>query len=155
MPDNLIDLVIVRHGEAGSATTDHERSLTSYGQQQISSQYQWLVEQNFMPQIILHSPYKRTVETALLSQTLFPEAELEVEPLITPDGDPKMVQSMIPALGKQQILLISHMPMVAYLTSILVSGQNITGYPVAGLCWLQMVADGSSAKLLHQHWSVV
>ncbi|RKZ99663.1 MAG: histidine phosphatase, partial [Gammaproteobacteria bacterium] len=82
-----MELIILRHGEAGSAALDQERPLTDYGRQQIAGQYQWLQEHQFEPELILHSPYRRTTETADLASVLFPNAELQVEPLLTPDGD--------------------------------------------------------------------
>jgi len=152
MPDNLIELVILRHGEAGSATSDRERALTKYGRYQVSSQYQWLLKQEFQPQVILHSPYRRTTETALLANDYFPDAALQVEPLITPDGDPETILSMISVLGKQQILLVSHMPLVTYLSAALLAGVKPFSYPVAGLCWIQIKQPISSSRLIHKKW---
>jgi len=155
MSVNSIELVILRHGEAGNASSDRERKLTEYGQQQILSQYQWLTEQGFIPEVILHSPYQRTVETAFLSKDFFPEIVLQEESLITPDGDPPMVASLIPALGKKKILLASHMPMVSYLTAQFLPKIDIFSYPVAGLCWLKLNTENLSAELIHKHWSII
>lgn len=152
MSEHLFDLIILRHGEAADADIDRNRTLTERGQQQIHSQYQWLKQQGLEPQLILHSPYQRTVETASLSANYFPDTELQTEPLITPDGDPAMVISMLSAVDQQQIIVVSHMPMVCYLTAELLPAINIFSYPIAGLCWLQITRDGSTAELLHQHW---
>ena len=155
MSVNSIDLVILRHGEAGNASSDKERRLTEYGQQQISSQYQWLTEQGFIPDIILHSPYQRTVETAYLSKAFYPDILLQEDVLITPDGDPPMMASLIPVLGKKKILIASHMPMVSYLTAQFLPNIDIFSYPVAGLCWLKINTEDSSAELVHKHWSII
>lgn len=152
MLHKTIEIVILRHGEADQATPDRERSLTDYGRRQIKSQYQWLKEQNFQPDMILHSPYKRTTETALLAKAFFPNVEMNVESLITPDGNPGMVAELIPALEKQQLLIASHMPMVSYLTSEFLPELGLFGYPVAGLCWLELSIDNNKASLLHKHW---
>ena len=109
-------------------------------------------EQGLEPQLIMHSPYQRTVETASLGASYFPDAVLQSEPLITPDGDSVMISSMLSAMDEQQIIIVSHMPMVSYLTVELLPAINIFSYPVAGLCWLQIARDGSTAELLHQHW---
>jgi len=154
MSNNLIDLIILRHGEAGSAVYDRERQLTERGRQQINSQYQWLDDHGFKPELILHSPYQRTVESAALAENYFPEAVYQAEPLITPDGNPSMVHSLITALDNHRILLVSHMPMVAYLTAEIVPEADIFGFPVAGLCWLQLDNDASSAKILHKRWNI-
>ncbi len=152
---NSVELVILRHGEAGNAASDKERKLTEYGQQQISSQYQWLTEQGFVPELILHSPYQRTVETAFLSKPFFPDAVFQEEPLITPDGDPPMIASLILALGKEKTLIASHMPMVSYLTAQFLPEVDIFSYPVAGLCWLKINSENLSANLVHKHWSII
>jgi len=152
MQENIIDLIILRHGEAGTAPIDQERPLTERGQQQILKQYEWLQQQNFQPELILHSPYKRTIETAALATDIYPDAKLQVEPLITPDGDPAMVASFVQSMGTQQILIASHMPMVSYLTMEFVRGIDIFSYPVAGLCWIQISNDDAANKLLHKHW---
>lgn len=152
MLDNLVELVILRHGEAGSATSDRERSLTKYGRDQVSSQCQWLLKQGFQPELILHSPYRRTTETALLANVYFPDAIIQVEPLITPDGDPAMILPLLSEQGKQQILLVSHMPLVTYLTATLLDGIKPFSYPVAGLCWIQIKQKISSSMLIHKRW---
>ncbi|MFT5451055.1 MAG: phosphohistidine phosphatase [Enterobacterales bacterium] len=145
-------IVILRHGEAAHAIPDRERSLTAYGRKQVESQYQWLKEQNFQPELILHSPYKRTIETASLAETFFPNVEMQVEPLITPDGNPELVAQLVPVLEKQQILIVSHMPMVSYLTTKLLPESALFSYPVAGLCWLEYSLNTSTATLLHKRW---
>ena len=152
MSKRLINLVILRHGEAGAAQVDRDRSLTDYGKQQICSQYEWLCEQKFQPELILHSPYKRTVQSASLSEDYFPESKLQVESMITPDGDPAMVASMLRSTAVNSILIVSHMPMVSYLTIQLKPEIELFGFPVAGLCWLEISQDDLSANLIHKHW---
>ena len=160
MSHNLIDVVILRHGEADNATPDNARSLTERGRSQVASQCKWLTEQGFSPELILHSPYQRTTETAEIAKTVFSDdspsdslLELQVEPLITPDGNPAMVSELIPVLEKRRILLASHMPMVSYLTATLLPDGDLFGYPVAGLCWIQLCLDEpQKTRLLHKHW---
>ncbi|MCP3673034.1 MAG: hypothetical protein GY829_00990 [Gammaproteobacteria bacterium] len=155
MSVNSIELVILRHGEACHASSDKERRLTECGQQQISSQYQWLTEQGFIPELILYSPYQRTVETASLSKPFFSDTVFQEEPLITPDGDPPMVASLITDLGKKKILIASHMPMVSYLTAQFLPELGIFSYPVAGLCWLKINSENLPAELIHKRWSTI
>lgn len=152
MSSNIIDLIILRHGEAGAAATDFDRSLTVLGRKQVITQYQWLIEQGFKADLILHSPYRRTLETAVLGEHYFPEAKRQVEQLIRPDGEPALVSSLIATFGKSQILMVSHMPLVSNLSTALLSGVDIFGFPVAGLCWIRLSSDDLSASLLHKHW---
>lgn len=152
MSGSHIELVILRHGEAGSAESDFDRALTKKGRDQITRQYQWLQQQSFLPELILHSPYQRTVETALLSAQFFPDAQRKIEPMITPDASPQVIAEQIHTFGKIKILMISHMPMVAYLTVALLPKVDIFGFPLAGLCYLQLAGEAQQAKLLHKHW---
>ena len=152
MSDNLIEIVILRHGEAGTASSDRERPLTDYGREQVSSQYQWLLDQGFLPELILHSPYRRTSETAILAADFFHDAKIKIEPLLKPDADPAIISSLIPTLGNSRILLVSHMPLVSYLTAAISEGIQPFAFPVAGLCWLNLNRETLSAKLFHKKW---
>ena len=150
--ENLTDLVILRHGEAGNASIDRDRKLTELGRSQIILQYKWLKERDFEPQQILHSPYVRTTETAALAAEFYPNAELLCETLITPDADPLLAASFIESLSINKVLIVSHMPMVAYLTQILVPNSHIFGFPVAGLCWVKVSEEGEAPTIFHKHW---
>jgi len=121
MSRNITDLIILRHGEAGYAPADHERTLTKTGQTQIRQQYFWLKEQGLKPELILYSPYQRTFETAGLATDFFPEVTLQVEPLLTPDADPALAASFLLSLEQKRIMVVSHMPMVADLTASFLS----------------------------------
>ncbi len=150
MSSNLLELVILRHGEAGSAIRDYDRTLTEKGVRQIKSQCHWLSQQGYYPQLILHSPYQRTCETALLVKQYFPDTPLQAEPLLTPDADPALTSALLLSLDKTRIIIVSHMPMVAYLTSSFLPDKELFGYPVGGLCWLRICEENHSAQLQHR-----
>jgi len=138
MLNQLVNLIILRHGEAEICSPDKLRPLTYHGRQQIHSQCQWLINNGFKADCLLHSPYLRTTETAQIAAEYFSEASVMQESLITPDGHPEIVAELIPNLCFLNILLISHMPMVSYLTSTLLAEKEMYGYPVAALSWLKL-----------------
>ena len=64
-------LTLWRHGEAGSGVTDEVRALTPRGREETIAMAQgystWAGESALGPvSLLLHSPYRRTVETAKL-----------------------------------------------------------------------------------------
>ena len=64
-------LTLWRHGEAGSGATDEVRALTPRGRKEVIAMAQgystWAGESALGPvSLLLHSPYRRTVETAKL-----------------------------------------------------------------------------------------
>jgi len=138
MQNTYINLIVLRHGEALNTSPDQLRALTVRGRQQIKNQCEWLVDSGFKADCLLHSPYLRTTETAQIAADCFSDATIIEEALITPDGHPEVIAELLPNLKFSNILLISHMPLVSYLTSTLVPQNAILGFPVAGLCWLKL-----------------
>ena len=69
-----MQLILVRHGDAGAYTLpDHERNLSALGQAQASQTAAWLAE-NFEPDHFIVSPYNRAQQTLAKIQQFFPHA---------------------------------------------------------------------------------
>lgn len=122
-------IYIMRHGEAENfAASDAERALTSRGimqsQQIATSLAPYLAEQ--LDQVWV-SPYLRAQQTWQAMVAELPTANKVVNADdITPYGDAETVaeylRAMIAIDQPQSILLISHLPLVGYLTSELAQG---------------------------------
>ena len=111
-------LILMRHGEAGSATRagaggDYERPLTPAGAADVSRMAAWLKKQQWQPAVILCSPARRTRETA----------RLVIEGLSLPDGsvhsDPRLYladeHTILTVLAEQAadrgtLMLVGHNP---------------------------------------------
>lgn len=145
---------IMRHGEASfNAPSDQARTLTPKGEQMAFQQGQWLgkrlQDQNVSLDKIIISPYTRTQQTAAqLSQGLQAvgysqnlAAISESWQGITPSGSPETVLDYLAFLrdeGAQQILLISHLPLVFDLVQHLTQFQHsVHFYPtvIAEIDW--------------------
>jgi phosphohistidine phosphatase len=116
-------LIIMRHGEAGSATRggaggDYDRPLTQAGAVNVSRMAAWLDQQEWRPAVILCSPARRTRETA----------RLVIEGLSLPDGsvhsDPRLYladeHTILTVLAEQAadrgtLMLVGHNPALASL----------------------------------------
>ncbi|KXF81341.1 phosphohistidine phosphatase SixA [Enterovibrio coralii] len=118
-------IYIMRHGEAQTfAATDEERALTERGEQQSIEMARWLA--NELPDgkldMVLVSPYLRAQQTWQGCSTVLPSPKrVLTEEGITPYGDSEHVASYVRALADVEspasILLVSHLPLVGYLTA--------------------------------------
>ncbi|OOE94945.1 phosphohistidine phosphatase SixA [Salinivibrio sp. MA351] len=118
-------LIIMRHGEAQAfAASDSERGLTAHGEQQSQQMATWLQQQLNGQAIdkVLVSPYLRAQQTWQACAPLLPAAgEVLTEEGITPYGNSDQVHTYLSAMIEVDnpgvILLISHLPLVGYLTN--------------------------------------
>lgn len=146
-------LWIMRHGEAAQGVPDSARRLTSHGEQQAASMARRLAQHSMRgePTVtrLVASPFVRAQQTA---QAMGKALGLEVETLdsITPQGAP---QAFCDWLIEQpgNLLVVSHMPLVAELTGLLVEGREDQGraFPTAGIAELESeVWAGGCARLV-------
>lgn len=118
-------IYIMRHGEAQTfAASDEERPLTDRGEQQSVEVARWLASE--IPQgsldLVLVSPYLRAQQTWVACKPMFKKIKKTLtEDGITPYGDSEHVASYLKALvavdAPESILLVSHLPLVGYLTA--------------------------------------
>lgn len=131
-------LWVLRHGEAEAmAASDAQRRLTSAGREQVQRSAARLLGQPL--QAIFASPYVRAQQTAALVHAAldFPQAVIEA-PWLTPDSEPLQVIDQLQRCGYDQVLLVSHQPLVGHLVSLLDQGhrQQPAGMGTASLAEL-------------------
>ncbi|WP_028693874.1 phosphohistidine phosphatase SixA [Pseudomonas cremoricolorata] len=117
-------LWVLRHGEAEpTAASDAQRRLTPAGREQVQRSAARLLGQPV--QAIFASPYVRAQQTAALVHAALglPEAVIEA-PWLTPDSDPQQVIAHLQGCGYDQLLLVSHQPLVGHLVSLLHQGHR-------------------------------
>jgi phosphohistidine phosphatase SixA len=116
-------LFIMRHGEAGWHTQDEQRALTDEGRQQVARVATQLAESDSRPELIWCSPLVRARQTAaIVAERL--NCPIEEKLFITPDDDPARCLDALLANTASPLLLVSHMPLVGSLTSLLVNGHR-------------------------------
>lgn len=117
-------LWVLRHGEAEPhANSDAERRLTAHGREQVLRSAAVLLGQ--APQVILASPYVRAQQTAaLVHEALGFSTPVHTVPWLTPDSEPQQVIAELGALGLEQVLLVSHQPLVGALIGLLEHGHR-------------------------------
>ncbi|MDF0733226.1 phosphohistidine phosphatase SixA [Pseudomonas entomophila] len=141
-------LWVLRHGEAEPrANTDAERRLTAHGREQVLRSAAHLLGQPL--QAIIASPYVRAQQTAALVHKAlgFPEP-LRTVPWLTPDSDVRQVIGEIERLGLEQVLLVSHQPLVGALVASLEQGSAQHPAPMSTASLAQLEGDWPLAGLM-------
>lgn len=121
-------VTVVRHGEAGYASDDRSRTLTEGGRRDVAVAAACLADfseqRQAPPSIIVHSPYTRTVETALLLAERFGDTPLIEDAALTPGGAIEAVEGLLdrfaeasPSQSHSHVVLVSHQPLVSHLTA--------------------------------------
>ncbi len=128
-------ICIVRHGSAVSgAVQDQNRGLTDRGAGQAAGAGRWLAQQTFNNPRILASPFLRAQQTA---QAIAGSLALAVEtmPHLVPDGDLQQLLSDL-SVQEQDLILVSHLPLVGHLAAMLVDGQLHDQPWSPAECWI-------------------
>lgn len=134
-------LWILRHGEAQNrARTDAERELTDNGRAEVLSSAATLMGQPL--HWIIASPYVRAQQTAeLVRQALgFSEAVVTV-PWLTPDSDPRKVLDNLDLYASDNVLVVSHQPLVGSLIGLAVHGSLQQAEPMHTASLAELEAD--------------
>lgn len=120
-----MDVWIVRHGEAEPyQDNDWQRQLTVKGRHDIAILGQALHQQQVQPDAILVSPYLRTQQTlALLQAQNHWTAQPQPSDAIVPEASVSRVPDLLEQSG-QQVLMVSHQPLVSSLIALLVGGST-------------------------------
>jgi len=121
---------IMRHGEAEAhAASNAERQLTAYGaaySKQIAQQLAgYIVNLEVESLVLLHSPYTRARQTAQeLRQAIPIIKKVYCVDFVTPDADPGECFNKLGHYAEKPFILVSHMPLVAALSSLIVEGNK-------------------------------
>ncbi|MGA9702490.1 phosphohistidine phosphatase SixA [Pseudomonas sp.] len=121
-------LWVLRHGEAEAhARTDAERNLTEHGRGEVLRSAAQLIGQPISA--IFASPYVRAQQTAqLVRDALGFEPQIRTVPWLTPDGSPLQVLQKLDT--DDNVLLVSHQPLVGSLISVLQHGHQRQPQPM-------------------------
>lgn len=124
-----VNVYIMRHGEAQPvAASDAQRQLTPAGQAQVrqSGEYLHSVAKHF--DLVLVSPYVRAQQTWQIVNDVCPNVGkvLTCDDLV-PEASPAQMHdfldAMLAQMDAENVLLVSHMPIVSYLVAELSTTQ--------------------------------
>ncbi|SIN76235.1 phosphohistidine phosphatase SixA [Salinivibrio sp. ES.052] len=148
-------LIIMRHGEAQAfAASDSERGLTANGEQQSKQMAVWLNQQIGSQAIdkVLVSPYLRAQQTWQVCAPLLPTAsQVITEEEITPYGQSDRVYDYVNAMIEVEkldvVLVVSHLPLVGYLTNEWVQEGQPPMFATSAMALIDIDIDTQQASL--------
>ncbi|MFD2180215.1 phosphohistidine phosphatase SixA [Veronia pacifica] len=150
-----MQIYILRHGEATPfAASDEQRPLTEHGAEQTAIIADWLSSQlKEGIDTVLVSPYLRAQQTWQVSEKYLPAPRKVItDDGITPYGDGEDVadylRAMISIEKPDSILLVSHLPLVGYLTSELVLGIQPPVFSTSAVACVDYDPETEKGKLL-------
>jgi len=141
-----VKLWILRHGEAEAhARTDAERNLTERGRAEVLRSAAHLIGQPLGA--IIASPYVRAQQTArLVREALGFVPDIRTVPWLTPEGSPEQVLAHLEA--EDNVLLVSHQPLVGNLISFLQHGHSRQPQPMYTASLAQLEGEFALAGLM-------
>lgn len=141
-------LWLARHGDAvgiDEAGSDFERRLSEHGRGQMAQLGRWLKSREEPPDLILHSPLKRAVETAvILRQELDPNIPIAVENLLSPGLRCEQLLAKLAARTEAVVLCVGHQPDIGRCLAEMLGGGRYSISPgsIAAVDFPQVIATG-------------
>ncbi|MBU6954485.1 phosphohistidine phosphatase SixA [Hahella sp. HN01] len=137
---------LMRHGEAEMrAPSDSLRELTAYGRTRTREVAERLASHHDGELTLLHSPYVRATQTAEIVGEVFSRiTSVHVMELATPDDDPRACLAALESFASQNLILVTHMPLVAALAALLEHGGTFpsTGFQTSEIREYEMPVWG-------------
>ena len=142
-------LWLLRHGQAEpQARRDADRQLTAHGRKEVLQSAGHLAGHALDG--ILASPYVRAQQTAeLVREALGFAGAVGTAPWLTPDDDPRDVLRFLDGSGEQNLLLVSHQPLIGALGGLLVHGSRDEALPMGTASLAELEGDCPLARLMN------
>jgi len=149
-------IYVMRHGQAQFyADSDSQRPLSEMGIHQAKSMGIWLNKQCKTPiQQVWVSPYLRAQQTLnALKEHIQIQEPIKILEDLTPHGDEFDVINYLNALLQanpiESLLIVSHLPLVGYLTHSLTKSNEIPMFSTASMAAIDYDVD---TKMGHLSW---
>jgi phosphohistidine phosphatase len=118
-----VQLIIMRHGEAGFHSVDDQRELTEYGRRSVAEVAAQIGESPWRPLAMWCSPLVRAQQTAAIVSKIL-NCPVQEKNFITPDDDPGKCLDAILEAPDSPLMIVSHMPLVGSLATLFVDGHK-------------------------------
>ena len=138
-------LLLMRHGEAVAGAPDNLRRLSTRGEQEVTLMAGWLADRVASKELgrlrIIASPYTRAQQSARAIARAS-GGDIETYKGITPDDSPDSVcEWLMTQPDSDNLLLVSHMPLLGGLTGVLTRGRAGFGVSFATAGVAELSAD--------------
>lgn len=120
-------LYLVQHAKASSKEVDPQRPLSDQGRRDIEKVAAFIKPLNLSVDYLWHSPKKRAIQTAeILSEAVkINEVKMARDGLAPNDDVTQLKDELVQ--NQQDIMIVGHLPFMAKLASLLLTGQELGG----------------------------
>ena len=133
---------LVRHGEAVSSQVDAERPLSEQGRTDIRKVASFIKPLQISVEHIWHSGKLRATQTAeILAESVLVKNDCSEHNGLKPNDDITMITDELEAYNTD-IMLVGHLPFMAYLASLLVAGKDTISFDAGTIICLSSEKPG-------------
>lgn len=133
----------MRHGEAEGHSPDGDagRNLTPRGREQAERAGRCLAGLQSPPSRLWASPYRRAQQTAAAVGLSLPAAACETVDFLVPEADPAEVMAALAQAPDDNLMLVSHQPLVGSLVARLAGLAPFAAVPMAPASMVLLTAQ--------------
>lgn len=149
-----MQLFIMRHGQANPhGDNDSHRELTEDGFLEAQKMARWINRSNISFTQVFVSPYIRAQQTAkTLTSELNCKPSIKTLNFITPSGNAQQIHDYIDGLSgidkTDNILFVSHMPVVSYLVAELTADSQAPIFQTAAIAHIDYDTEKMKGELV-------
>ncbi len=158
IPQIFMRLYLLRHAEADDTFPDPQRRLTDQGRQTAARLGAFMRRTGCTDiQAVIHSPYRRAVETARLCvEALGTSPSLNVGPWLTPEDEIDEAVTLA-SNARSSLLIVGHNPHLSFLAARLLTSSD-TGLALhlekGSLVCLEPLPVTSPKSREHEYWAL-
>jgi len=138
-------LYLVRHGDAVSSQFDPQRPLSEQGLADIRKVASFIKPLKISVEHIWHSGKLRAAQTAeILAESVSVEKDCSAHEGLRPNDDITIIAGELEAYDTN-LMIVGHLPFMAYLTSLLVAGKetaNVAAFAAGAIACLNRRSPG-------------
>ncbi len=125
-----MQVILLRHGEAGRHAVDSLRELTDSGEAMARAAAQHLLASTLLPAVLYTSPLVRARQTAAIVAEVLGLPSILPTEYLTPYADHRQMFTLLAGRSEERFLLVGHEPYLSTMISLLVTGSRAGHYPM-------------------------
>lgn len=154
-----MEIVFFRHGKALSipeagVSLDAERPLSEAGKEEVRLSAAALKAENFVPETIISSPFKRARETSILISDFFKLGKVVFLDSLANSSDIRsVVKSVMDLSGGRNALIVGHQPLLGIMSRLIAENDEIDLKP-AGYAHIEVKDPEKPKGVLKSNFNI-
>lgn len=151
----MVQLYLVRHGEAESGGSDVQRRLNDKGRAEVEEAARGLLSRSISPDQIWHSHLRRAIETSaiLAKQLKLKSVQAFAKEGLAPGDEIDLIYDEWCHGGVDSLLIVGHMPFLANLAAQILKGKISNELLAIGTADI-LALEGGNYKSMELSWKM-